>query len=1349
MKIIRSKGQSFTKVSAFSVGEKVQLSRGLSPKAAQMLTPSSYHNQPAIDPTRMGEFVEQDYALILRQTISVLDKVIRKRSLRQFELSAYIDRVHLADALWDELCRRYKAAILALPKGASAFKRFEEDWKWKSHPYAKREVDSNKPETDDNAKLIREYAGEAVIRDSHFGRWHKALWQTDQSGKPDYRAVAARIMAHLLDQELQIDGTPRKNKGRDREATGVGLMKARGMRIASSANDPRDRKHEARGEWSTQDEQTYFENDIVAQIFARITTTDQPDGKVITAQTGDMLYAHFGRVLGKFDNSEDRKGVWALHNSIRQFYQKLTKSEHFLRALKTSQLSTNKRERETETEKLESTLPRNKAHLVSILAAKDRNADISELIRLGKLVAHASDLPPGMEDIQKVFDGRMEYLVTSAGQHEIKRNESFTRVWRNSVGLSLQTLKAWGTSPEQEKRNKTANDKNLDVLSANYAKELIRTFDFEHFSKHLPLIFGNKENRQDGITSRSSIFLPENRQFWKEIQWAFLRLAGEVRNRTNHYNTKQRLVAVLTGGILSPEADPKKVQFDNRKGASVHPDIFAMFDKLLAHDIALQSRTVADEVNKLEVTRYVQRERLPRLLDELASDRCSLEFTLPKFMSVMRRIKNVAAGEPELLGRTIKDFDKLSLDNLSLTQRGVNNFQVGVLRQLYASGFVTWLGRRQNDESLLRDGLRQIVSEKQKRAEKFNKDTGRFYAKARSLIDDLGLSGFASLNELLGELLAQSSAEQRIRQSYKADAIKQRGASGRIDELRQDLFAHFFGLYIRETDLSWLWSVRDLLAPDETPAPVSIEAIKAAEWNIKPWHSQFYAWLYLIPNDDVALLRHQFKKTSALETNGNDTADPKLLSDLGEIDRLMGLYTAVQSAGFSGREHLEKRNLGGLFYEDEKLFNLVYSEENETHHLSLPGTRRGLRQILRYGHYTALEGVFERHRVTNEEVAAFTSLNSQETKNLFEKKNHLREQIVALAGDRKADQSKLHGICEEYRHVAVDTALYNFSINAARLSEHARLHHLMMRILGRLADFTLMWERDRQYLFLGMMFADMQKRGERFTVAVREDRSTIYWKRADDWRPTEAVSRRWVELKLAPNDLKAGLLPLWHPDGGFMLDDTRLQIALLPEAESATFNRYFGWVEKENQKDVIAAQRRKADDKIARKSQAFKGKTQIRNDFAHFNVIRKPLKLSYLVNAVRSLLSYDRKMKNAVSQAVTEILNDEGFYIDWRFDEDRLTRPLIMPRVETHLTMVRATDKFDPSFELPRNSVRFTSMVKALFEFDSGGYRTVVDDVDGKKKAKGELRYPAPFINRHRETVPQEMLLEYGSLLQN
>ena len=98
----------------------------------------------------------------------------------------------------------------------------------------------------------------------------------------------------------------------------------------------------------------------------------------------------------------------------------------------------------------------------------------------------------------------------------------------------------------------------------------------------------------------------------------------------------------------------------------------------------------------------------------------------------------------------------------------------------------------------------------------------------------------------------------------------------------------------------------------------------------------------------------------------------------------------------------------------------------------------------------------------------------------------------------------------------------------------------------------------------------------------------------------------------------------------------------------------------ENPLDEEARERRKADGHPVHEPQPkgkrpsfYSGRKRIRDDFAHFNMLNgnRHKNFNYLVNSVRSLLAYDRKMKNAVSESIAGILQDEGLIIQWTLHE--------------------------------------------------------------------------------------------------
>jgi hypothetical protein len=307
----------------------------------------------------------------------------------------------------------------------------------------------------------------------------------------------------------------------------------------------------------------------------------------------------------------------------------------------------------------------------------------------------------------------------------------------------------------------------------------------------------------------------------------------------------------------------------------------------------------------------------------------------------------------------------------------------------------------------------------------------------------------------------------------------------------------------------------------------------------------------------------------------------------------------------------------------------------------------------------------------------------------------------------KPDERKLAQLIAEYRDKAVETQRYNFDINAARLSEHARLQHLLMRIVGRLTDYTLLWERDRIYAFLGMLYKQLGGLQIVLSTSLGLDDKRPHIGIRSQPEPAESScwkvyqrrsSARRQTKKLKPDKLllrqftKEGFLPLWGRRDGFALSFFKLYKHLLAGDNRPLFDRYFEGVTREHPGDWDARQLARKNNMMTRGENFRLGRQQIRNDFAHYNVIgqawsfrfnkekskkdwhngeRKRLEMSYLVNSVRSLMAYDRKLKNAVSQSIANIIEEEGLFIRWAMKDDRLKAATVAPRLQPHLTMLR------------------------------------------------------------------------------
>lgn len=120
-----------------------------------------------------------------------------------------------------------------------------------------------------------------------------------------------------------------------------------------------------------------------------------------------------------------------------------------------------------------------------------------------------------------------------------------------------------------------------------------------------------------------------------------------------------------------------------------------------------------------------------------------------------------------------------------------------------------------------------------------------------------------------------------------------------------------------------------------------------------------------------------------------------------------------------------------------------------------------------------------------------------------------------------------------------------------------------------------------------------------------------------------------------------------------------------------------------------------------------KARRDLRNRLSHFNMLRKesghtdlqPICLTNEVNNARKLMSYDRKLKNAVAKSIMELLDREGFSLRWTMAVQNDLHLLRGATVETHRIAHFYNSK--PTTTEPRHSAAMCRMIQQLFDFDN------------------------------------------------
>ena len=1230
----------------------------------------------------------------------------------------YKNRHLIGCYLWNLFREKYKGRI---DEGEE-----KEKWNAKVHPYARTEPNTKKTNSQEGASLLEDgnacHLANGMLSS---GKKKDHFWATGKDNTPNHKQIAQNIWDHIFKQEINHYDKGEKQfilRKKAGEATQQGYIEARAKAINHSVHDPRqnDPKRIKYDNIDATVKEAYFKSDIVQSIHASVidklnivSEKDKPDfTEFASSFFGKKLHEHF-KTLEDSGALKDisKEHLWALHNIMRTYYQKISRSSRYKRAVLNKDYM-----------KISQILPKNKDALLGergIMTAKERNKDISRYIRLGKMIIHAADIDTNSQNPQESFDERLDFLATSLGQTEIKTNESFVRFWRNTTALTHLTLSSWLNRKEQ-----LENYRHYDLFSDGQqnatedvsVKSAVETLKKAQYDKFICILFGEREFDKK---SRASLFEVDDDKAAQQSLWSYVQLGKRMRNMVNHFNSLNNIIFNIKGDLLKSESP------DDLTSNIIHKNDKERYTELLEFDFAVRRQAILDDFNKLKIKSYLKEGRLTPEFEQsltpksgLGTDESfALKLVKPSFMKSISYLKKHDNSKMEITN--------LELTNEKITEPSKNAAAVYLLRKLYEHGFHEWLLKR-TDEDRKKD-IEKAIKARKKLSTDHAEGEGLFYKEVETAINVLDFKSY-DYKAIFAELSRASMQIGDARRQYNLPPTEAKRRSTWVESFKQEFFSQLFLTYLDENKLEWVY--KDLQPnhedfPQDDFGDGDFKNLDTPFNAQEDWMEQFYAWLYLLPIEDAAKLQHQLLKSIALEpkadTHNIHNKAPYSSEDiraiLVKIDFLISLYLQTQTAGFKGQEHraflIDNKT---PFYRDQDQFNELMDYDN--HEVTLAKMNRGLRKMLRFNSVEILRSIFKKHAITQEE---FDKDTEEKISMAMTDLHKLRKEIKECSAKDKTDG--LAAKADKYRELAEKVTLHDQRKRSVRLDDFIRVSELLMRITGRLVDYSAMWERDTFAAYLGYLYS---KDARKFKVYIPNRRAQDY--------------NRKVTISYDNNKIAT-----WTGKSGFELRLSKISQYI----DDATLLHSFYKAQKPNPKDHERGK------KGNYKSKFWVGRKQIRDDFAHYNVLaphykslssgsgkgkqRNQPKLNYRINAIRSLMSYDRKLKNAVVTSIKNILDEAGFALEWNFDRDRLKEAYITPKVETHLTMLKGRDKGQKlskkRFMMPRHSVRYTSMVKALFEMDTGGLRA-----KSGGRCTGEAHYPEEFRKIYKEHISQKLL---------
>jgi hypothetical protein len=1153
----------------------------LSRKRSVELYPAHNRKEGVTQP--IGDFADQNPELLIAQWISVIDKIITKpKAGKHPTKDQYKARQELGDCCWALLKKRF-------PDDAQNGERLAElarIWQWKLHPYA----------TDSPQKYFRVREGGSPPRIE--GRWYKAFLGGKAYKEINDPELASKIEEHLHRSELAITGNSREsrmNKPTDYKVRGLVTSRARGIeksvlkRIGKMANVP----------WSKDDTTAFSEkSDLAACIYSanqRIEADSKGRRKIGTAGAGELIAEHYGkhfalegRVPSRREMRENHPGLLAIYDAVRAHYK------IFLRNSKKKSF--------------EHALPKNAGELIHLLERRQANRNMNALIRLGRIV-HYESTPIG-KDAPISRDAAIpsnnalgtSHYWTSEGQAEIKRSEAFVRVWRNTVSQAARTLATW-IDPKGEWSTKDGRPSHVLDDEPSRAKLLDGSYDDNRAKEHAKLLLG----------SRAELF--EACENYRAFLYLVLRLTAKCRNQVFHFRGRAAFVANVRSALKSPDfaGPPPSVQTVN--------DLFDRSCDLFEKDMAESKARTRKVCEGAKIGLFATQDQMNAYLALLDQDQES-DAVLPKFNRMLRRLESTGQlgvlKDGSKIGRLPTPGKANDLENASLLAKYT------ACKLLYEGPFRSWLELASFD--LVNSWIVEAVKEGTDRAQKnFSRDPYKDLMRAKA--DKIGrLAEGDKIASLFERLTADTASEMRVQNAYESVPEKARQQAAWIEAFRCDVVGKAFKNYLMECKIDWILQLGKESKPKDISADIEPPAAMASE-RPEQWLASLYLVLHMVPVDDVSRLLHQFRKWGVLQGKSEDKEAVKDI-DVAGMRRVLSLYLKMHDAKHEGGAMELGLEPFKALYEKEADFRELFLT-GEPGNDRLAGTRRGLREIMRFGHMGVLESITRKGMtISHVDVQAVLSMEAVPSGRASQiaQAQHRRRELHHKA-IHQASCFNANDLCE-YRKTVKEIEKHRHLAAQVRLTNQVKLHRLLMRVIARLVDYAGLWERDLYFATLGLM--------------------VLHGKRPED---------------------------IFEPGGGKseFLKQGEVRLNGLKEEFKAMLPWY---------------------------TQILKhGHWKIRNDFAHFNILADsalPVDLTAQINRTRELMSYDRKLKNAISKSVKELMFEEGFEMKWQVANHSLQPQTIGSRDMKHLPEIAKNAKEPPIIEKFHDGA-FTGHVRQLF----------------------------------------------------
>ena len=499
--------------------------------------------------------------------------------------------------------------------------------------------------------------------------------------------------------------------------------------------------------------------------------------------------------------------IGQVHSEVKKFYQSITRG---------SKRGTKGKE------KLSTRLPRDNADLKRRLLQKQGNANVMDLVRIGRVNYYQFQDDP-TQDPSRYW--------TSGGLTEIKHREAFLRQWRTMVVMAQRTANMW--------IGNTAELSNALGCRASYAdplkNELInhikdKKVDTRSMVSHLPLIFGAKAD-----LFGYDAHMPDLEKA-RAAMCSALRIAQAIRNQVTHFGNRQTFTKKLYNTICKPK-------FDNNYVDKIIQN--PLLELMQGDDQERKTRLIED-LTSFGVPGFANEQQAEYLIG-CAGINASASIDLPRFNRVLERLSGVKAF---LKSEWRSNDPREQLPDparFSGLQDQWASCKFHSAKLIYEKRFRKWLDDLSSGEGRqkLADAFAKTRAQGDLLARKARHNS-KYYPLITAQSEKLPVfTEEHTIGLYFHDLRGFVTAEMKSNTRYTSNPEAAKKESAWVEAFKCDFLAVLFGEFMDREESRWILKLHSGSKPLE--AQTKLREPSPTEDRIEPWKANFYYFSASLP----------------------------------------------------------------------------------------------------------------------------------------------------------------------------------------------------------------------------------------------------------------------------------------------------------------------------------------------------------------------------------------------------------------------------------------------------------------------------------------------------------------------